>query len=73
MNTKNLEASHWGAVKLPDADYVLTEGAAWIEVKGVAIRIFTTDEGVALMVYESGKEFDDPIAMLDVPDQLMSV
>ena len=49
-------------MKLPDADYVLTEGAAWIEVKGFSIRIMSTDEGVIVDVYAKNKENDGPIA-----------
>jgi len=48
-------------MKLPDADYVLTDGAAWIEVKGFSIRIMSTDEGVIVDVYAKNKENNGPI------------
>lgn len=41
---------------LPDKNYTLTEGAAWIEVAGFAIRIAKTDEGVVVDVYADGLE-----------------
>jgi hypothetical protein len=47
--------------ELKDADYALTEGAAWFTVKGFAIRILSTEEGVAVDIYESGNEWE-PIA-----------
>lgn len=48
-------------MNLPDADYVLTDGAAWIEVKGFAIRIISTDEGIIVDVYAKGQEDNGPI------------
>ena len=47
---------------IPDGDYVLEEGAAWIEVKNAAIRIISTDEGVIVDIYKSGEEFNESIA-----------
>lgn len=44
--------------KLKDGDYVLTEGAAWIEVKGLAIRIFHDGQGVMISVCPNGQEYD---------------
>ena len=38
---------------LKDDDYVLEEGAAWLEVKGFAVRIHTTDEGVVVDIFNS--------------------
>lgn len=46
---------------LIDADYKLIQGKAWIEVKGFAIRIAATDEGVVVDVYKSGDENSDSI------------
>ncbi len=39
--------------QLPDSDYVLTEGAAWIDVKGFSIRIHSTDEGLVVDVFDA--------------------
>lgn len=47
---------------LTDTDYILTEGAAWFSVSGFAIRIHTTDEGVAVDIYKDGKENENAIA-----------
>jgi hypothetical protein len=48
--------------ELEDGDYVLTEGSGWFTVKGFAVRIHATDEGVAVDVYVNGKEDDGPIS-----------
>lgn len=48
-----------GVKKLKDGDYVLSEGTGWFEVKGFAIRIHSTDEGVAVDIYNN-KEMNDP-------------
>jgi len=48
--------------KLIDSDYILTEGAGWFEVKGFAIRINSTDEGVVVDVYKNGKEDEESIS-----------
>lgn len=40
--------------QLADADYVLTEGACWIESpKGFAIRIHESDEGIIVDIYDN--------------------
>jgi hypothetical protein len=49
-------------MNLKDDDYTLTEGAAWFAVKGFAIRILSTDEGVVVDVWKDGGEMDSPIA-----------
>jgi len=46
---------------LTDSDYILTEGAAWFEVKGFSIRIHSTDEGVVVDVFKTG-EYTEAIA-----------
>ena len=43
-------------------DYILLDDGAWITVKGFAVRIRKTDEGVAVDVYVNGKEDDGPIS-----------
>ena len=50
-------------MKLKDGDYVLSEGAAWIEVGKYAIRIRTTQkgDGIGIEVFQNGKEFNDPV------------
>lgn len=48
--------------KLTDGDYVLVDGAAWVEVNGFAIRVHATDEGVVVDIYKSGAEMDEPLA-----------
>jgi hypothetical protein len=48
--------------ELEDGDYALTSGCGWFTVKGFAIRIHSTDEGVAVDIYENSKEMDGPIS-----------
>ena len=59
-----------GARALPDGDYRLTDEAAWVEVRGLALRIRTTETGGSLRprrkvavvtVYEHGREDEDHI------------
>lgn len=49
-------------IPLDDQDYILTDGGAWLEVKGFAIRIHSTDEGVVVDIYKNGKEMEEAIA-----------
>ena len=51
------------ATKLEDGDYILTDGAAWIEVGKYAIRIRATKagDGVGVEVFENGKGYNNPI------------
>ena len=44
--------------EIPDCDYILAEGAGWFEVKGFAIRIYRTDEGVAVDIFKSYSDED---------------
>ena len=43
-------------MKLLDGDYVLAEGAAWLEVQGFAVRVRATPKGLSIEVYKSGQE-----------------
>ena len=47
---------------LQDADYTLTEGAAWLTVKKFSIRVISTEEGIMVDVYKLGAEMHSPIA-----------
>lgn len=49
-------------MKINDGDHVLTDGAAWIESNGFAIRL--RDDGVRMYVdiYKNGYEGEDPLA-----------
>jgi hypothetical protein len=53
---------HKTSIKITDADYILAEGAGWFEVKGFAVRLHSTDEGVAVDIYKNGSEDADSIA-----------
>lgn len=41
---------------LKDADYILSQKSAWIEVKNFAIRIHATDEGVVVDIAKAKGE-----------------
>lgn len=45
-----------------DDDYILSEGAAWLEVKNFAIRVRATDEGVSVDIYRNGDEANEALA-----------
>lgn len=47
---------------LPDGDYILAEGAAWLELKNFSIRVAKTDEGVVVDVFRKGAEMEESIA-----------
>lgn len=53
-------------MKLQDSDYVLVEGAGWFDVKGFAIRIQSTDEGVVVGIFSrsalESEPFCEPLA-----------
>lgn len=51
-------------MKLSDGDYILTEGAAWVEVQGFAVRIRGDSSGLAVDVYKSGEEGEDTLASI---------
>ena len=56
-------------MNLKDDDYTLEEGAAWFTVKGFAIRIRSTDDGVVVDIYKDGEEMDSPIASTYAHDE----
>lgn len=56
-------------VHVQDGDYVLADGAAWLEVKNFAIRVYSTDEGVVVDVYKNGDEINGVIASAYAFDQ----
>lgn len=47
---------------LPSADYILTEGSAWVQVGNIAVYIHETDEGVVCDMFANGREIDEPLA-----------
>jgi hypothetical protein len=47
---------------LQDADYILSEGAAWLESDPFSVRIHRTDEGIVVDIYANGKEDGDSLA-----------
>ena len=49
-------------MKIEDGDYELVDGAAWFAVRGFAVRIFSTDNGVDVRIYKNGAEDEGAIA-----------
>ena len=49
-------------ISLPDGDYILSEGAAWLTVSGFSVRVRTTDKGVVVDLYPVGKEDYESVA-----------
>ena len=42
---------------LKDDDYTLTEGAAWLEFKTLAVRIHSNEDGIVISVYRD-RDYD---------------
>jgi len=47
---------------LEDGDYELVGGAVWLAVRGFAVRIFSTDNGIDVRIYKNGAEDEGAIA-----------
>ena len=64
---------------LKEGDYTLADGAAWIALDGLSIRITRQPGGIgrdgrpltvpsiAVTVYRDGQEMEDPLAELNIP------
>lgn len=64
---------------LKDGDYTLAEGAAWIALDGLAVRLCRIPGGVGyngellvapyleIAVYLDGHETEEPLRLIDVP------
>ena len=42
---------------LKDDDYTLTDGAAWLDVKTLSVRIHSNEDGIIISVYRD-KDYD---------------
>jgi len=49
-------------MKLEDGDYELVDGAAWLAVRGFAVRIFSRENGIDVHIYKNGAEDEGPIS-----------
>lgn len=47
---------------IPDGDYDLSEGRAWLGTTKFSIRVMETGEGVVVDIYGRGQEDQSPIA-----------
>lgn len=53
--------------RIADDDYILSDGSAWLETAGYAIRIFTSDNGAVFVdVCKSGDEMGETLASCHV-------
>ena len=50
-------------INLTEGDYVLVDGAAWIAVKNLSIRIRSDNEQAIVEIYALGKEMDEPLTV----------
>ena len=50
------------STELVHGDYTLDQNGAWFTLKGFAIRVHGTDEGVVVDIYANGREDEDAIA-----------
>lgn len=49
-------------MKLKDGDYVLSEGAAWVESGSFSIRIRHVDGAIYVDIYKNGHEGENPLS-----------
>lgn len=47
---------------IKNGDYILKDGKAWLEVKGFAIWVRATDEGVVVDIYKNEDELGESLA-----------
>ena len=47
---------------IKDGDYILKDGKAWLEVKGFAIWVRATNEGVVVDIYKNEDELGESLA-----------
>ena len=55
--------------ELEDGDYILADKAGWFEVGGLAVRLAYQNGTLAIGVYESGNEGDDPVFATEIEDE----
>jgi hypothetical protein len=48
---------------LADDTYVLVDGRAWLVVNGFSVRIWQTDSGIAVDIFDRGNEMGSPVAV----------
>ena len=56
LHEKIAEYTSKSALPIPDNDYVLAEGGAWVEYKNVVIRINSDEVGVGVQMCYKGDE-----------------
>jgi hypothetical protein len=55
--------------QLPDLDYTLTEGAAWLQTGPFSVRVqLHPDDGLLVSVYRDGHETDPEIVSAFAPN-----
>lgn len=49
-------------LQIPDGDHELSEGRTWIKVGPYAVAIIKTDEGIAVDIYQDGREMEEAVS-----------
>lgn len=57
---KQIEIREGEEGSLPDGDYILRDGAAWLTVNGLTVRIRAVGTGIDIKVWD-GTTFNDPM------------
>ena len=58
---QHLEVKDSAEVSIPDADYVLRDGAAWFKVNGMTLRVRSIGTAIYIRAWEGDQVFNEPI------------
>ncbi len=58
---QHLEVKDNAEVSIPDADYVLRDGAAWFKVNGMTLRVRSVGTAIYIRAWEGDQVFNEPI------------
>jgi hypothetical protein len=61
MTMQYVEIENDNEVSIPDGDYILRDGAAWLTVNGMTVRIKTRGTGIDIRVWEGDMVARDPV------------
>jgi len=66
---QHLEVKDSAEVSIPDADYILRDGAAWFKVNGMTVRIRSIGTAIYIRAWEGDQVFNEPIFEANVDPQ----
>jgi len=66
---QHLEVADSAEVSIPDADYILRDGAAWFKVNGMTVRIRSIGTAIYIRAWEGDQVFNEPIFEANVDPQ----